>query len=225
MDKGYFISFEGNETAGKTTQAALLCEALQKDGFETVAVREPGGTGIGESIRSILKNPTYAEMALPTELLLFAAARAQLVQEVIRPALAEGKIVVADRFHDSTTVYQGIVREQPILALQTITDFACHKLEPDLTLLLHVELDTIHKRLAQRGGQLDRFEQEGDPFFQKVRDGYQYLATVNARRIRPIITDPLTIEEVAEASRCLTNRGIQTSGRAVLRNGILGSWG
>ena len=224
MEKGYFISFEGNETAGKTTAAARLYQALHAAGLQPVLVREPGGTEIGEAVRSILKNPTYGKMALSTELLLFAACRAQLVQEVILPALAEGKVVVADRFLDSTTVYQGIVREQPIVALQTITEFACRKREPDLTIYLHVELETIHKRLAQRGGPLDRFEQEGDPFFQKVKDGYEYLVSLNPRRIRPIITDPLSEAAVADQAFDLARAGIQSSGCLVLRNGMLGAW-
>ena len=218
---GFFLSFEGNETAGKTTQAPLLCKSLEAEGFEVVSVREPGGTEIGEAVRSILKNPTYKDMALATELLLFAACRAQVVKEVIEPALAAGKIVVADRFHDSTTVYQGIVREQPILALQAITEFACAKLVPDLTILLHVELETIHKRLAERGGKLDRFEQEGDEFLKKVRDGYEYLQLTTPARIRPIITDALTIPEVAEHALCLTKAWLNRSGREVVRNGVL----
>lgn len=183
---GLFISFEGTEGGGKTTQIALLAERLRLLGRVVQVVREPGGTPIGEEIRHTLKHsPGNSDMTPEAELLLMNASRAQLVREVIRPALAAGEIVLCDRFHDSTTAYQGHGRQLDLRLVQSVIDFAIGDTRPDLTLLLQVPLAVSEARRAARGaGGRDRFEEADRDFFERVETGYQAIATAEPERVR-----------------------------------------
>jgi dTMP kinase len=175
---GKLISFEGSEGAGKSTQIARLAEHLQKLGREVVATREPGGTEIGEQIRNILiHNSKGDEMCAETELLLFTAARAQLVREVIAPALLRGAIVLSDRFLDSSTVYQGVARNLAPDPVNQINRFAVGNVMPHLTIVLDVPTEVGLQRVRQRASDLpDRMERENIEFYDKVREGYLLLA-------------------------------------------------
>lgn len=179
--RGKFITFEGPEGSGKTTQAALLVKKLEEKGCKVLYAREPGGTPTGEAIRQILQYDKAGEPICPeTEVLLFAASRAQLVRHVILPALEKGGHVVCDRFADSTTAYQGYGRGFPIDQMLAINDFAINGARPDVTFLLDVDIETGFKRVEQRrrktAGRLDRIEREARAFHEKVRNGYLALA-------------------------------------------------
>jgi dTMP kinase len=178
---GLFITFEGIDRSGKTTQARMLVEAL---GGEALAVREPGGTEVGERLRDLLKDPAVS-IAPETEALLFAAARAQLVAQVIRPALDDGKVVVSDRFLDSSLAYQGIARGLGVEDVEQINRFATGGLLPDLTILLSIDPG----RAAERAGQLDRFEDEGDSLQKAVFEAYSSLAGADPGRWRVVDAD------------------------------------
>ena len=175
---GRLISFEGSEGSGKSTQISLLAARFIKEKRDVVTVREPGGTEIGEQIRNIIvHNSKGDEMCAETELLLFAAARAQLVREVIVPALMAGKIVLSDRFLDSSTVYQGIARNLAADPVAQINRFAVGNVMPRLTIVIDVPTEVSLARLKQRASDLpDRMERENIDFYTKVREGYLVLA-------------------------------------------------
>jgi dTMP kinase len=175
---GKLISFEGSEGSGKSTQIARLAARLQGAGREVVATREPGGTEIGEQIRNIIvHNSRGDEMCPETELLLFTAARAQVVREVIAPALTRGAIVLSDRFLDSSTVYQGIARNLAPGPVSEINRFAVGNVMPDLTIVIDVPTEVSLQRVRQRASDLpDRMERENITFYNKVREGYLLLA-------------------------------------------------
>lgn len=174
------LTFEGIDGSGKSTQARLLVGYLERKGLTPLLVREPGGTALSERVRSLLLDPD-ADIAPRAELLLFSAARAQLVEEVIRPALDAGRLVVADRFYDSTTAYQGAGRG---LAdpewLHTFHGFVTGGLAPDRTYFIDVPLGTA---AARRGRDRDRMEEAGEDFFARVRAGYQRLAEREPERV------------------------------------------
>jgi len=173
---GLFITLEGTEGGGKSTQIELLKERLNKDGHDVVTLREPGGTAIGEEIRHLLKHSEASHsMCAETELLLMCASRAQLVREVIRPALDAGKIVVCDRFHDSTIAYQGYGHRVNLAQLRSIVDFATGGLKPDLTLLLDLDV-TVGLTRRQKDGGINRLDAFELAFHQRVRAGYHELA-------------------------------------------------
>lgn len=176
--QGILISFEGSEGSGKTTQIGRLAKLLQETGYEVMVTREPGGTEIGEEIRHLLKHNHFSKSMFPsTELLLFAASRAQLVREVLLPALKKGKIVLCDRFLDSTTVYQGAARQISQDPIQAINTFAAGNLMPDLTIVLDIPAQVGLTRIKQRASDIpDRMEQENIEFYQRVREGYLVLA-------------------------------------------------
>ena len=175
---GLFVTIEGIDRSGKTTQARLLCDAL---GEAAVAVREPGGTAVGERVRGLLKEPGE-EIGAVAEALLFAAARAELVARVIRPALERGAIVVSDRFLDSSLAYQGGARGLGVEEVARVNRWATGGLEPDLTVLLDVPVDEA----ALRGGEEDRFEGEGAALQESVRAEYERLATADPGRWRRV---------------------------------------
>jgi dTMP kinase len=175
---GKLISFEGSEGSGKSTQITRLAGQLQKIGREVVATREPGGTEIGEQIRNIIvHNSKGDEMCPETELLLFTAARAQVVREVIAPALLRGAVVLSDRYLDSSTVYQGIARNLAPGPVSEINRFAVGNVMPDLTIVIDVPTEVSLARIRQRASGLpDRMERENISFYTKVREGYLLLA-------------------------------------------------
>ena len=178
-----FITFEGSEGCGKSTQVQRLAARLEKLGVPFLITREPGGTAIGESIRELLQfTPQSAEMTPETELLLFEASRSQLVREVIKPALESGQCVIADRFFDSTTVYQGVARKLDRGIVRQLNAFAVADCVPDVTFLLDVDLKTARSRM-QQPRRPDRMEQQSDEFYEKVRDGYLELARWQRDRI------------------------------------------
>jgi len=176
--RGLFVTFEGIDRSGKTTQAGLLCDAL---GSAALGVREPGGTEAGEAVRAVLKNPEIP-LSPETEALLFAAARAELVAEVILPALAEGRVVVSDRFLDSSLAYQGGARGLGVDEVHQINRFATRGLRPDLTFLLEIPPRTA----AERAGESDRFEDEGAGLQQAVVEAYEMLIESDPERWRRI---------------------------------------
>lgn len=175
---GFFVSFEGGEGCGKSTQIGLLMTHWEQAGRDVLHVREPGGTAIGEVIRHLLKyHPENGAMTREAELLLFAASRAQLVREKIQPFLARGGIVVADRFLDSTTVYQGLGRELPAELVAAVNDFAAGGCRPDVTFLLDLDAATgLARARARHADRRDRMEQADESFYDTVRQGYLDLA-------------------------------------------------
>lgn len=203
MTSGLFITFEGTEGGGKSTQIRRLAERLRSAGRVVRELREPGGTPIGEEIRHTLKHSEANRAMTPeAELLLMNASRAQLVREVIRPALAAGEIVLCDRFYDSTTAYQQYGRGLELRHVQAIIDFAVGETRPNLTLLLAVPLSVSEaRRQSRQNGQAaprDRFEEADRRFFEQVEQGYQAIAAAEPARVR-VIDATQSIEAVAAA--------------------------
>jgi dTMP kinase len=195
---GLFITFEGNEGSGKSTQIALLAAHLKGLGFRVRTLREPGGTPIGEEVRHTLKHsPNNEAMTPEAELLLMNATRAQLVREIIRPSLGAGEIVLCDRFYDSTTAYQGYGRQLDLAQVEAIIRFAVGKTHPDLTLLLLVPDSVSHDRRANRPALRDRIEQADDAFFTRVMRGYEAIAEREPERVRRIdaVGDQAQVQE------------------------------
>ncbi len=181
MRQGVFITLEGPEGGGKTTQARALAEWLSERGREVVLTREPGGDPLAEGIRALLQNPELA-LAGRAELLLFLAARAQHVEHVVRPALAEGSLVLCDRFSDSTIAYQSYGAGLPRESVRTLNEFATAGLVPDLTLLLDVDVSVG----LERQGEWTRMELRGVEFHRRVRHGFLELARAHPERIRVV---------------------------------------
>jgi dTMP kinase len=168
-----FFSLEGIDGSGKSTQIDMLIKALESEGYSVVKLREPGGAKISEQIRGILLNPDFkGVMADKTELLLYNAARAQVIAEVIQPALDAGKIVIADRFAWSTYAYQGYARGLGADGVQQLTEITCGSCFPELTVVLDIDVARGRARTARRGEAPDRLEQEKADFFERVRKGY-----------------------------------------------------
>jgi dTMP kinase len=203
--KGLFITFEGTEGCGKSTQVGLLAERLRGMGCFVRTLREPGGTPIGEEIRHTLKHSHANHAMTPeAELLLMNASRAQLVREVIRPALAAGEIILCDRFYDSTIAYQGYGRELNLATVRQVIDLAVGNTRPDITLLLQVSTEVSEgRRLARQPNlpmeiQRDRFEESDRAFFERVAVGYQAIAESEPNRVR-IINANGSVEDVRHA--------------------------
>jgi dTMP kinase len=201
--KGLFITFEGTEGSGKSTQVPLLVERLREWGHRVRIFREPGGTPIGEEIRHTLKHShANAAMTAEAELLLMNASRAQLVREVIRPALAGGQIIVCDRFYDSTTAYQGYGRQLDLPTVRHVIDLAVGQTRPDLTLFLKIPQTVSEQRLRSRQATMpfirDRMEEADRAFFERVAKGYDAIAEAEPKRVH-VINAAGTVAEVQSA--------------------------
>lgn len=185
MDRGLFITFEGGDGSGKTTQITLLKDYLVKKGIDAVTLREPGGIVISEKIREILLDNRYTEMDQVTEMLLYAASRAQLVAQVIQPALDNGTTVICDRYVDSSYIYQGFARGLGMDLVKTINDIATQNLMPDITFFMDMDPETAIKRRFDVS-KPDRLEMEGIAFQRKVYEGYIQLCSLYPERIKRI---------------------------------------
>ncbi|HSJ58916.1 MAG TPA: dTMP kinase [Anaerolineae bacterium] len=194
-----FITFEGPEGSGKTTQLALLAAELRRKGLDVLTTREPGGTAIGDRVRAILLDPRHTEMVPTTEFLLFSAARAQHVAEVIGPHLARGGVVLCDRFADSSLAYQGYGHERELEVLRTITDFATEHLVPDLSIYLDVPVQAgLGRKVGADGDGWNRMEQKEIDYHERVRAGYLEMVVREPERWAVIDARP-DIEEVQAA--------------------------
>jgi len=179
---GIFLSFEGGEGLGKSLQASKLAEDLRARGRDVLLTREPGGTPAGERIRDVLLHVRDVALSAEAQALLYSAARAQLVRDVIRPALAVGHLVIADRFFDSLLAYQGYGHGADLEGLRAMTRFAVGDLMPQRTFLIDAPVDVVLARLAARQGQWDRFHDVDPAFYERVREGYLRLAAAEPRR-------------------------------------------
>jgi dTMP kinase len=189
-----FITFEGLDFSGKSTQVGLLADTLSQSGAKVLVIRDPGGTHIGEKIRTVLLDRDVRDMSNITELFLFSASRSQLVQEVIKPALAGGTIVLCDRFYDSTTAYQGWGRGLPLDAIKAVNRVAADGLVPAVTFFIDIPVSEIELRMMRQKAGADRMEMSGRAFYEKVRDGFLRLAQEDQRF--EVIDGRLGIEEI-----------------------------
>jgi dTMP kinase len=210
MARGAFITFEGSEGCGKSTQVLRLAARLEQIGVRTLITREPGGTAIGEKIRDLLQfAPESFAMAPETELLLFEASRSQLVRETIRPALEQGTVVISDRFFDSTTIYQGVARKLEPEIVARLNEFAVGPDRPDLTILLDIDAPTARARMLRRTRPVtvvDRMEQEPLEFYERVCEAYRDLARREPTRV-VLIDGTQTPDEIeAQIWAALTSR-------------------
>lgn len=208
MKRGIFITVEGTDGSGKTTQIKLMEEYLKNKGFEVILKREPGGTKISELIRGLILDINNTEMGKTTEMLLYAASRAQLVHEVIRPSLMEGKMVICDRFVDSSYVYQGFGRGIDSKTIEEVNQAALDGIEPDITFFFDIDPEeALSRRIASTGA--DRIENEKIEFHKKVYSGYKKLAEKYPRRIKTIDSNR-GIEEIFEEVQNWLDRLIKT---------------
>lgn len=204
MSRGKFITIEGPEGSGKSTHSRLLCAYLRRRGIKVLHTREPGGTKIGEAVRRILLDKKNREISGACELFLFVAARAQIVAEIIRPAIAKGYAVVCDRFHDATVAYQGYGAGIDLKLIGSMGRLATGGLKPDLTILLDVETGVG----LRRAGCKDRMEMKSVLFHKRVRNGYLRLAGKEPRRIKVIRTTDLPVALVQEKVRRIVSHVI-----------------
>lgn len=193
-ERGIFITFEGGEGCGKSTQQRLLARRLEAAGLTVRSLREPGGTIVGEAVRSVLLDPEHSGLDATAEVLLYEAARAQLVAEVIEPALEAGEIVLCDRYFDSSTAYQGHARGLPLDQIESLNRIATGGLLPDRTLLLDIDAVLGIQRATSNGA--DRLEAEDIAFHERVRAGFLQIAAENSDRVR-VIDASGEVEDVA----------------------------
>ena len=187
----FFITFEGPEGSGKSTQIGQLADALAQTHREVLVTREPGGTRIGNAIRTLLLDPTHTEMSERAETLLFNAARAQIVDEIIRPALGRGAIVLCDRYADSTLAYQGYGQDQPLEALHQLGHCVSTRLRPDLTIYLDIDIETgLARKRAGAADEWNRMEEKALAYHKAVRRGYLTLAAETPRWLVIDATQP-----------------------------------
>lgn len=210
MQRGLFITFEGSEGCGKSTQVQRLAGRLEQAKVPFLLTREPGGTPIGEKIRDLLQfAPESAAMQPETELLLFEASRSQLVREVIEPALVRCALVLSDRFYDSTTVYQGVARRLDPSVVAQLNQFAVGECRPDVTFILDVDVETARTRMLRRvrpAGAPDRMEQEPTEFYERVCAAYRALAEREPERVK-LINGARSPDEIeAEIWKILTTK-------------------
>ena len=195
MKRGFLLTLEGPEGSGKSTHSRLLASYFTKKGIKTYCTREPGSTALGEKIRQLLLSPVYKNMSIRTELLLYEAARALHVDEIIIPALGKNITVICDRFYDATFAYQGYGRGIDLSIIKYINDFAVKKIKPDLTILLDIEVSIGLKKSSHLskdsflGGESDRIEQEDIEFHKRVREGYLKLAQREPERIKVVTVE------------------------------------
>ena len=202
MNKGFFITFEGPEGSGKSTQIKRAAVHLKRKGYKVVLLREPGGTRISEAIREIILNKDFKEMAQETELLLYLAARAQIVREKIEPALKSGKVVICDRYEDSTLAYQGFSRGMELKSILNVSRTIVRRdVVPNLTILLNIDA----KQGMKRGGRHDRMERQSFEFHNRVQKGFLKLAKMNSKRYA-VIDSALSIETVAAKIKDVIDR-------------------
>ncbi len=197
MKKGFLVTFEGGDGCGKSTQLKMFQDFLKKENVDFIVSREPGGTPLGEEIRKILLNSNY-NISSTTEFLLFSASRATHVEEIVKPALEEGKVVILDRFYDSSYTYQGYAGNLSIKDIENITEFAIQGTKPDLTFLLDLSYDEAMKRKAkdEKLSHLDRMERKAKEYHDKVREGYLKLAKQNPDRI-VVVDASKSVEEIS----------------------------
>ncbi len=197
--RGLFITLEGLEGTGKSTHGAAVAEFLRRAGRQVLLTREPGGTVIGERIRAVLLDETHGEMSAETEMLLFAASRAQFVREVVRPALERGVTVLSDRYVDASLAYQGYGRGIDVAVVRRVNEVATGGLLPDLTILLDIDpaagLDRARAGKGDAHGRGDRLEQEAPAFYRRVREGFLHLAAESPQRFA-VVEASGAIEEV-----------------------------
>ena len=195
---GFLVTFEGGEGCGKSTQIKKLSQFLEQEKIPFIVSREPGGTEVGEKIRDILLN-MKAEMSSTVEFLLFSASRADHIEKVVKPALESGKIVLLDRFYDSSFVYQGYAGDLNLKDIQNVTELAVKDVKPNLTFLLDLdyEVGMLRKSKDDKLRNLDRIEQKGESYHKKVRDGYLKLAEQNSDRI-VVVDASKTPDEIFE---------------------------
>jgi len=190
-----FITFEGLDFSGKSTQARLLYEYLESKKIKSVLLREPGGTKISEKIREIILNPEHLEMTPLTEFMLFSASRSQLVSEVIKPHLKLGFVVICDRYYDSSTAYQAYGGKLELKQVLKINEIATGNLKPDLTFLIDISPEDAFSRIAERGNVKDRMENKDLKFYNKVYKGFRKIANKNKKRF-VVINGTLTIKQI-----------------------------
>lgn len=195
MSRGLFITFEGTDGTGKSTQIEFAREYFESRGFNVLISREPGGTSISEKLRDILLDKANGEMSPVTEMMIYAASRAQLVSEVIIPAVNDGTVVICDRFVDSSVAYQAFGRGLGDMVAE-VNSYATTGLAPDITFFMDIDPEVGRSRIA--GGELDRLEQEKSDFFRRVYDGYKSIAASDPGRVKTIDASG-TIEEVRAA--------------------------
>lgn len=195
MSRGLFITFEGTDGTGKSTQIEFAREYFESRGFNVLMSREPGGTSISEKLRDILLDKANGEMSPVTEMMIYAASRAQLVSEVIIPAVNDGTVVICDRFVDSSVAYQAFGRGLGDMVAE-VNSYATTGLAPDITFFMDIDPEVGRSRIA--GGELDRLEQEKSDFFRRVYDGYKSIAASDPSRVKTIDASG-TIEEVRTA--------------------------
>jgi len=209
MRHGLFITLEGIDGTGKSTQLRLLARHLKKRGLAVRVTREPGGTRVGERIRRILLASATARLDPLAELALMYAARAQHLQEVIRPALERGEIVLSDRYNDASLAYQGYGRQLGVETVRTFDRIVCGRTQPDLTLLLdllpRLSLGRARARLSRQDSQQERFERQGMAFHRRVRRGYLEIARTEPRRVKLVQADGLVAEVQAQIRKLVDN--------------------
>lgn len=209
--KGIFITFEGIDGSGKTTQIELLNSFLKQSGFDVVLTREPGGTDIGDKIRKILLDSKNIQMSYRAETLLFLASRAELVSKVIQPSLNQGKIIICDRFFDSTIAYQGIARQLGAEKILDMSLWTTENIIPDLTFLLSIDVWECENRIKNGKKKKDRIEKEEIVFKSKIQEGYMQLAGKNKERF-VIVDGCLDIESVFALVKSNTLRVLKSKG-------------
>ncbi len=208
IKKGIFISLEGIEGCGKSTQSKLLAQYFTKLGYSVILTREPGGTPIGEKIRDLLLDPKNDNMASITELLLYLASRTQHIIEVILPALSAGKVVICERFNDATLAYQGYARGLDLERVWQLTNMVTCGIEPDITIILDLNVEEGLIRAEKRDNHKDRLENEDVIFHNKVRQGYYEIARKWSKRVKLIDANG-SIDEVQTRIRKSIEENIQ----------------